>query len=64
MASMERSYAKLAHPLHQPVVRIVGVDGAQLRLYRCAVIQLILIVWLVEIARQADGRMRIDQTRV
>ena len=54
--------AVTAHPLHQPLLRIVGVDGAKIRLQRGRTLDLLLIVSLIEVTRQPHDCVCIDQT--
>ena len=63
VAGVDRRDAEATEPLDEPLPRIVGVDRPQLWLDRLALVDLVLILLLVEIARQPDGGVGVDEPR-
>ena len=63
VSRVHRRDAEAPHPVHEWIVRIEGIDRAQLRLHRRGLLHLLLIVRLVQQARQSHHRVRINQPR-
>ncbi len=62
VAGMQRGHTQLAHPLHERVAAVEGVESAQFRLKRRRGFQLLLVAARpVEQAGQADRAARVDQ---
>ncbi len=61
VAGVDRRDPEAAHPAHEAVGRVVGVDGPQLGLDRGRGLELVLVVRLVHEAREADRAARVDE---
>ena len=61
MAGMDRRDAEAAKPADEKLARVVRVDRAQLGLDRRRFLELVLVVRLIQIAREADDRVRVDE---
>ena len=62
VTGIDRGDTQGAHPRDERVLRVVGVDRPELGLERRGFLQLILVVGLVENARETDRRVGVDQT--
>ena len=55
--------AKAPDPFHQTLFPVVGIDGSQFGLHGFRSIEMVLVVLVVELARQANGGSRVDEPR-
>ena len=61
MAGVEGGDAEATDPFNEPLARVVGVERPQFRLDRLRGVELVLVLILVEIPRQADDTVGIDE---
>src|SRR5262249_6056917 len=63
VADLDGGYAEAHEPGDEPLARVVGVDRAQLVPDRVGGVELVLVLGLVEVSREADHAVGVDEPR-
>ena len=59
---MHSGHPKPPHPFHQTLLPVVSINGPQFGLHRFGGVEMVLIVLMVELTRQANRRPRVDES--